>query len=192
MFPFQTHGLRIYFKETDVSHGSSRIEVNIIYSKDRVNFEVSMTTTKWLLSGAYPKRRFSLERHVGRPGHKGVHLQLNYHMVENPKNIGSIHIGLDISSSEEMLDIAQGFLYSLYEMIGEMDEEFITIRDRMFREELIMDLASKKIFFDNKVNDCIKGKDIEIRSIEGKTYHLTEKEFRSFIEETKELIPLFG
>lgn len=192
MFPFQTHGLRIYFKETDVSHGSSRIVVNIISSKERVKFEISLTTSKWILTGAYPQRRFSLERHGSTPGHKGIHLQLNYHMVENPNNIGSIHIGLDISSSEEMLHIAQGFIYSLYEMIGVMDEDFLVIRNRMFREELILDLASKKPLFENKVNDCIKGKEIEIRSIEGKTLYLTDKEFRTFIKETKELIPLFG
>jgi len=192
MVPYQPHGLKIYFVRTDVSYGSSRVVVNLISGKERVKFEISLTTSKWLSTGAYPQRRFSLESHGNSPGHKGVHLQLKYHMVENLKNIGSIHIGLDISSSGEMESIAQGFIYSLYEMLGEMDEEFLAIRQKMFREEMMMDLALKKIIYSKKVNDCIKDKEIEISSIEGITHFITEKELRSFIKETRELIPLFG
>jgi hypothetical protein len=191
-FPFSVEILKVYFNDMDITVGSSRIKADLFSDDRRLSFQISKTTSEQSFKAAFPQARFSLERHGIGPGHPGVHMQLKYHLIENPVNLGSLYIFIDIDAEEQMMEIAKGFIHALYEMTGMLNDEFREIRRLMFREELISELETSSEMYRKKIKDSIEKKTIEIRSLDGTIGYLTPRDISSLVDRRKELLPLLG
>ena len=98
------------------------IEVKLASSGDHFSFTVGMELKEELIGQPLPQREIYLHQHDDE-GHDGVHIQLRYHGVENDLNIGQIHISLDIEDDADLLRTAEGFIYTVYEIMKASEPE---------------------------------------------------------------------
>jgi len=184
--------LRPYFKNMHYHDEKYIIDIELFSDTEQVAFEVSMVCKEPTYTSSFPKRRFSLERHLDE-GHEGVHIQINYHLVDNDMKIGRLYITLEIHEDEELLHISEGFVYTLYEILSGINSDFVKITNEIFNTSLFSRISSKKDLLINKINGSLQNQQIMIRSIDrNETIILKGKDFLQLINKRQELIPLLG
>jgi len=187
-----TNTLRRYFKKMDASDGKHRVKVELLSEGEMVGFMVAVTVAQPWPEGAFPQQRLSLERHL-KHGHKGVHLQIKYHLVNNELNIGTLYIILDTKGNEELSDLTGGFVYSVYEVLKAMGPEFETIVNDLFETDLVEDLKDKKGVLVEKMLLSLENKQIEIRDLDrGKNVQISAADISKLLRTRQELFPLLG
>ena len=115
MVELETVLLEPYIKRKHYSDHKYSIDISLYSSSTGHGFTVSLEVKEPYSRGAFPQRRISLEQHE-REGHEGVHLQLRYHLLRNSLNIGKLYIQLDVANEQELLELSEGFIYTLYEI----------------------------------------------------------------------------
>jgi len=141
--------------------------------------------------GAYPQRRYSLERHSQR-GHEGVHIQIDYHLVKNTMDIGKLYIFLDIADDMELIDTAQGFLYTLFQILSDIDVDNKIVPE-LFNVKHIENISAKKTILVEKVYDSFKDRGITVHNLDkDETVVYTGTEISELMENLRELVPLLG
>ena len=184
--------LKIYFKNLKMDDGKRKVEINLRSDWPHIAFEVSVEVKEPSYEGAFPQRRISLERHEDH-GHEGVHLQIWYHLVENKMDIGSLYIGINVNDNRNLEDIAEGFVFTIYEVLKEMGPEFKDIVDELFFIELVEEIKEKKSLLLEKIRESLEKRYIEIRREDDKKPILVDPEdIRILLRSRKELIPLLG
>ncbi len=183
--------VRSYFRSFEVSNGNDRLKARIATDRSRLSFQIAIISSKIDFSGSYPQNRISLERHVDNSRHKGIHLQLSYHKVENPLFIGTLYILLDIDDVNELMDVAEGFLYASYEMLDLVGGNFSEMKDRLFNSVMIMGLHKKKQIFIDKINSSFRMRPLEVIRLDGSRVFISMSDIDEFLEYRKELVPLF-
>ena len=159
---------------------------------DLVAFNVGIKMAEPHHEGAYPQRRFSLERHL-REGHEGVHVQIWYHMVDNAMNLGTLYIVLDVRTDEDLLEVAEGFVFTLYEILLAMGPEFGEISQELFYVDLLEELRPRKAVLTSKLSDSMRNRMVEVRrSDRKKPTFISGKELVGLLESRRELVPLLG
>ena len=190
--PLYTDRLETYFKSLSASRNKTRVQITLESDRKHTSFEVSLQSKEIDFKGAFPQRRLSLEKHA-KVGHEGVHLQIHYHLIENSAEIGRLYILLDILDSEHLQDIAEGFIYALYELLDELGGDYRNIIDDLFFPELVSDLTEKKAILDAAIEDCFRSKGIEIRSYQtNESKLITPAEIEDLVRTRRELVPLIG
>ena len=184
--------IRIYFKNTKITTDRYSVDVELYSYGDAVAFNVGIKMAEPHRDGAYPQRRFSLERHF-REGHEGVHVQIWYHLVENTMNLGTLYIVLDVHNDGELLDVAEGFVFTLHEMLLSMGADFREIAWELFHTEMVEGLRSKKAVLTRKLSDSLNRRMIEVRRSDTKeATFISGKELIALLESRRELVPLLG
>ena len=179
--------LRPYYQDEKYS-----IDIELFSDTDQIAFEVSMVCKEPTYESSFPQRRFSLERHKDE-GHEGVHIQINYHLVDNDMKIGRLYIILEILEDEELLNISEGFVYTLYEILSGINSDLSEISDEIFNTSLFSRIISKKDFLINKINESLQHQQIMIRSVDRDESMILEgKDFLQLITSRRELTPLLG
>ena len=168
------------------------IDIELFSDTDQIAFEVSMLCKEPHYSSAFPQRRFSLERHLDK-GHEGVHIQINYHLVDNDLRIGRLYITMEIFEDEELLHISEGFIYTLYEILCKINPDLIEIAEEIFNTALFSRIIGKKELLISKINESLNQQRIMIRSIDrNESVVLEGKDFLQLVDKRKELVPLLG
>ena len=184
--------LRPYFKNMHYQDEKYSIDIELFSDTDQIAFEVSMVCKEPTYKSSFPQRRFSLERHLDE-GHEGVHIQINYHLVENDMKIGRLYITLEIHEDEELLQISKGFVYTLYEILSGINSDLAEITNEIFNISLFSRISNKKDLLINKINESLQNQQIMIRSIDrNETIILEGKDFLQLITKRQELTPLLG
>lgn len=184
--------LRQYIKKNKVTQGRYHVKLQINSDSQRIAFHIELKVREPDFFGSYPQQRISLERHKAGKGHEDVHLQIDYHKIENPLDIGTLYINLAVTDSRELKDLAEGFLYSIYEMFGSLPGEFPKIRDMLFHEDLIEDLKPKKRFFIGIVSDSMNERSIQIERLDGTVKRMGRSDMKRLLDARKELVPILG
>jgi hypothetical protein len=187
----ETDILRVYFKETRYQDDKYIVEITLISGIDHYGFEVSIEVKQPDLGGAFPQRRVALEQHISGK-HKGVHVQINYHLINNELNIGRLHIMIDTNNDKELLDISVGFVYTLYEMLKGFGPDFQEIFPKLFKVELLDGIKDKKIILMRKIKESFENRAVEIRNLAGEIDLITVEEVRRLVRSRRELMPLLG
>jgi hypothetical protein len=184
--------LRPYFKNMHYHDEKYTIDIELFSDTDQIAFEVSIECKEPTYSSSFPQRRFSLERHID-DGHEGVHIQINYHLVDNDMKIGRLYITLEINEDEELLKISEGFVYTLYEIINGINSDFEKITNEIFNTSLFSKIKDNKDLLIDKINESLLNQQILIKSIDRDELKILEgKDFLQLITKRKELIPLLG
>ena len=187
-----TYLLKPYFKNLEYSDEKYSIEIVLLTDPGYYGFTVRMEIREPAFQGAYPQRKFSLEQHAG-PGHKGPHLQINYHLVSNYMKIGKLYIHLDVDSDKEMLEISRGFVYTLYEILSTFGEEMQSLIEYIFEVEMLEEISDKKALLIEKVQESFSSHMVEIIDVEkGKQELFQPGEFEKLLRDRTELVPLLG
>ncbi len=99
----------------------------------------------------------------------------------------------DIEDDEDLLNTAEGFIYTVYEIMKSSEPELSEIADEIFNIELIQTLEDKKYLLTEKLRASFAQKKIEVRdqSKEGIRI-LTPEDFAPLLESRTELVPLLG
>jgi len=178
-----------------MKHNSTKYNVTIKLASygDHFSFTIGMDLKEEKIGQALPQREIYLHQHDGVRGHEGVHIQVRYHAIENDMNIGQIHISLDIEDDEDLLNTAEGFIYTVYEIMKSSEPELSEIADEIFNVELLPGLIDKKYLLSEKLRASYAQKKVEVRdqSKEGIRI-LTPEDFAPLLETRKELVPLLG
>lgn len=187
----ETDILRVYFNQTE--YEDEKYSISIILRSDYgdYGFTVRVEIKEPHFKGAFPQREIALEQH-GTCGHEGVHIQVKYHLIENEMNIGRLHIVLDTHSDEELLEIAEGFVYTLHEMFSNFGPDFEPIVPIIFKVELMDEIAEKKVVLIEKMRESLKNRMIEIRDLSGEPRFYRPEELRGLLKSRREFVPLLG
>ena len=153
--------LRPYFKNMHYRDEKYTIDIELFSDTDQIAFEISIVCKEPTYSSSFPKRRFSLERHLDE-GHEGVHIQINYHLVDNDMKIGRLYITLEIHDDGELLKISEGFVYTLYEIINGINSDFEEITNEIFNTSLISRIRGNKDLLIDKINESLQNQQIMI------------------------------
>jgi len=184
--------LRPYFKNMSYSDDRYVIEISIFSDDSQLAFEVSLECKEPTSDGSFPQRRFSFERHDGK-GHEGVHVQINYHLINNDLGIGKLYITLEIGSDEDLLQIGEGFIFALYETLNNFNEDLRDITEEIFNIELIQTIRGRKEILVNRMSDSLKKNRIMVsNSITKEIKIINGEDFIKLIEKRRELVPLLG
>ena len=184
--------LRTYIKERIAVQGETRIELDTFSDLKRFAFYLSIEMSRPRTKASYPQQRLSLERHIPGRGHQGVHLQIRYHKMDNPLKIGKMRVILEIENSTDLQQVAEGFLYTIYEVIGNLGDDLETARSKLFYEESILELKECKNIFIDRIRTSILERSIEIQRLDGEIVIIGQREIKGLISERKELTPIFG
>ena len=185
-------GLETYFKNLLANRNNTQVRINLESDREHTWFEVSLSSKERGFTGSFPQRRISLEKHK-RIGHKGIHLQIHYHLIENTAEIGRLYIHLDIQDSVHLQDIAEGFIFALYELLEDLGGDYRDMIEDIFFPELVSELVEKKAVLQAAVEDGYSKKGIEIRSYQTNESRLiTPEEIRELVRTRSELAPLIG
>jgi len=183
--------LRVYFKSEEVKTKDKHVKVKLNSEYPFMAFEVSINIKTPGTKGSYPQRRYALERH-DEFGHEGIHLQIWYHQVASAMNIGRIYVSIDAHNNKDLRNIAEGFIYSLYETFLAMGEDYPEIAEELFYVEQVKDLKKKKGILIMKIKDSLERKLVEIsRSDTKEPMLITPKQIRKMLESHGELVPFF-
>ena len=184
--------LRPYFKNMHYRDDKYSIDIELFSDTNQIAFEVSMLCKEPHYTSAFPQRRFSLERHLDE-GHEGVHLQINYHLVDNDMRIGKLYITMEIFEDEELLHISEGFIYTLYEILCRIDPDLTEIAEEIFNTTLFSRIIGKKELLISKIYESLNHQRIMIRSIDrNESIVLEGKDFLQLVNKRSELVPLLG
>ena len=184
--------LKPYFKNMHYRDEIYQIDVYMFSKLDQIAFEVSLECKEPGFSGAFPQRRYSLERH-SKIGHEGVHIQINYHLVDNDMKVGRLYIVLDVMNDEELLHVAEGFVVILYEILRGIDRSLKHAVEQIFNTAAVRRMRRRKELLLTKINESLQHQQIKIRSTEHDRIVVYKgKEFLELISERKELSPLLG
>ncbi|MCK5772910.1 MAG: hypothetical protein KAH57_03910 [Thermoplasmata archaeon] len=184
--------LRPYFRNMHFSDEKYIVDIEIFSDSSQIAFEICLECKEPKLHGAFPQRRFSIERHT-TSGHEGVHVQINYHLINNEMDIGRLYITLEIDTDEELLNVAEGFVYTLYEILRSINDDMEKIAEYIFCVEMLGRIIDKKRYLVEKMAESLKNNRIQISNSQKKTVTVMEgKDFIKLLEERKELIPLIG
>ena len=187
----ETDILRAYFNNTRYEDQKYLIEITLIPDTEQSGFAVSVKIKEPDVHGAFPQRRVSFEQHLsGR--HKGVHVQVNYHLIDNELNIGRLYIIIDIHNEKELLEIAEGFVYTLYEMFMQFGPDFEKIVPEIFRIELMDDISESKAVLIEKICESLRNRMIEVRDLTGEVRLVEPEELRGLLKSRREFVPLLG
>ena len=121
-----------------------------------------------------------------------MHVQIDYHLVDNAMDMGKLYIFLDVSDDMELIDTAQGFLYTLYQILSDLDTHGRFVPE-LINLKHIEDLSHKKDFFVRKLYESFKDRGITVRNlIKDETVVYTGKQIIELMKDRKELMPLLG
>ena len=188
----ETDLLRPYFRKFEHSDDEVEISVRLRSSPDRMAFEVSVKIKEPTYEGAYPQRRFALERHDGA-GHEGIHLQVYVHPVDIGERFSRLYITLDIKNDQELVELSEGFVFTLYEIIQSLGPGFDLVAGEIFNTTLVETLASKKDLLMTRVLESFKARNIEIRTADrSKTILLKGEQILRLLEHRAEVRPKLG
>lgn len=184
--------LRPIFKNLSYQDDRYSVIITLFSGEDQIAFEVSLESKEPSYKGSFPKRRYSLERHSGK-GHDGVHVQINYHLIENRDKIGRLYMILEIENDEKLLEIAQGFVYTLREVLLEIDNDMTVVVEHLFNIDYLDTLGSRKTILMEELVKSLTSNRIHISDSFKKTSTIIQgKELMALIEDRKELRPLIG
>lgn len=184
--------LRPYFKNMSFLNDRYSIEISIFSDDNQLAFEVSLDCKEPTSIASYPRRRFSFERHDGK-GHEGVHVQINYHLIDNDLGIGRLYITLEIFTDEDLLHIGEGFVYVLYEILNNFNDDLKDVTEEIFNIELIQTIRERKEIFVDRMVDSLRTNRILIsHSISKEKKIMNGEDLKRLIEERRELVPLIG
>lgn len=184
--------LRPYFKNMSFINEKYTIEISIFSDDYQLAFEVSLECKEPNSCGSFPQRRFSFERHDGK-GHEGVHVQINYHLIDNNLGIGRLYITLEIDSDKDLLQIGEGFVYTLYEILNDFNEDLKEISKEIFNVELIKTIKDRKGILMNRMGESLKKNRILIsNSVSRESKVINGEDPKRLLEERRELVPLIG
>ena len=156
-----------------------------------IAFHIRLRMRNPVTKRSYPQMTLSLERHEPGAGHEGIHFQMKIHKIDNRFNIGSMWIRIEAHSDEELLNISQGFVCSLYRFLTK-GTETSKLADQLFILDTINEWMINVHDFTGAINRSIKRYGLEIKDLEGKrTIIRSEKELNDFLSTRKELIPIF-
>ena len=187
----ETDILRAYFNETRYRDDRYSIEITLISDVEQYGFEVSIESMEPHTHGAFPERRVALEQHLSG-GHEGVHVQVNYHLIDNDLNIGRLYIVIDTKTDKELLEIAEGFVYTLYEILSSLGQNFKDVLPEIFKVELMDDIKDKKHILVEKIRESLENRMIEIRDLSGTVVLVEPEELRRLLKSRREFVPLLG
>lgn len=188
--PISIDVIRSYFRCFEVAIGNDRLKAKVSSDRDRLSFQIAIFSSSICFKGSFPQTRISLERHSENIGHKGIHLQLSFHKIENPLHAGTLYVHLDIEDMNNLIDVSRGFLFGIYEMLKSLGGNFVKMRDQLFHPEMITDISDKKRIFIEKVNQSIQIRPLELIKLDGSRIYISEMELEEFLEYRKELVPL--
>ena len=107
-------------------------------------------------------------------------------------DIGKLYIFLDIADDMELIDTAQGFLYTLFQILSDIDVDNKIVPE-LFNVKHIENISAKKDILVHKVYNSFKDRGITIHNLEkDETVVYTGTEIIDFIENRRELAPLLG
>jgi cyanate lyase len=181
--------LRTYFNKTEYQDERYSISIKLISDVEHYGFEVSIEIKEPNTQGAYPQRRLALEQH-SLTGHEGVHVQIKYHLIENDLNIGQLHIMIDCKNDEDLLEIGEGFVYTLYEIVSSFGSALENVIPELFKIELLEDIKDKKIILIEKIKESLENRVIEVRNLAKEVTLIKPEDLRSLLKTRRELRPL--
>ena len=187
----ETDILRAYFNNTNYQDEKYSISIRLISDTEHYGFEVSLEIKEPKIHGAFPQRRLALEQHTST-GHEGVHVQINYHLIGNDLDIGRLYIVIDSKSDKELLEIAEGFVYTLYEILSSFGPGLEKVLPELFKVELLEDIKDKKYLLLEKIRESLKNRVIEVRNLAGEVTLIEPEDIRRLLKSRNELRPLLG
>jgi len=187
----ETDILKAYFNQTEYEDEKYSISIILRSGYEDYGFTVRMRIKEPHFEGAFPQGEVALEQH-GSCGHEGVHIQIKYHLIENEMSIGKLYIVLDAHSDEELLEIAEGFVYTLHEMFSNFGPDIKLIVPKIFKIELMDEIAGKKAVLIEKIRESLEKRMIEIRDLSGVPRFYRPEELRGLLESRMEFVPLLG
>ena len=184
--------LEPYFQS--MSHSDERYSVKVELSSDenRVTFKVQFEILEPGFTASFPQQEYILEKHRGR-GHEGIHFQMKYHPVDEETGTARIYVIIEVESDEELLSIAQGFIYILYEIMSDMGEDMRSIAGKIFNLENVVTLKEKKGRTIAKISESFESRGIEVHDRKGLVMVVRDNwELRRIVRARRELLPLLG
>ncbi len=176
----------------DYSDNRYSVSVTLFGDERQISFEVSLDCKEPSSGGSFPQRRYSLERHSG-PGHEGVHVQINYHLIQNRNRIGKLYILLKIDSDEQLLDVAEGFIFTMREILLEFDEDMDKVVDHLFNMKYLDTLRNKKNILIERLSESLSMNRIQIsNSMKQTSTIINSSDLIKLLEDRNELRPLIG
>jgi hypothetical protein len=133
----------------------------------------------------------ALEHHTEK-GHEGVHIQINYHLIRNELNIGRLYIVIDCDTDKELLEIGEGFVYTLYEIIKSFGPDLENAISDLFKIEILKDIKDKKDILLEKIKESLENRVIEVRDLAGDVTFIEPEDIRRLLKTRRELVPLLG
>ena len=181
-----------YIKARNYEDDKYQIMIDLFSSATGFSFVVGMRVKEPHTEGAFPQKRITLEQHDGG-GHEGVHIQIHYHAIDNAMKIGRIYVTLDIDDDTDLLNTAEGFVYTLYEIFLASGIEFAAISEHIFNVPNLADIQEKKIILTTKMRDSLAQNMIQIKDqAKGEVRNIMPKDFAALLEDRAELVPLLG
>ena len=181
-----------YIKSKLYEDDKYSIEIELVSSDNSFSFLIGMRVKEPHHAGAFPQKRISLEQH-DEHGHEGVHVQIHYHAIENAMKIGKIYVTLDIKDDMDLLETAEGFVYTLYEIFLASGPELITISEEIFNVPLIAYLKDKKPVLIRKMKTSLAENMIQIRDQSRDDIRIiSPDDFAALLKSRSELVPLLG
>ena len=169
-----------------------RIEIDLFSSDSGFSFVVGMRVKEPHPEGAFPQKRITLEQHDD-DGHDGVHVQIHYHAIDNAMKIGRIYVILDIDDDTDLLNTAEGFVYTLYEVFLASGPELAAISEKIFNVPRLADIQDKKIILTSKMRASLAQNMIQIKDqTKGEVRNIMPKDFAALLRSRAELVPLLG
>ncbi len=187
----ETDILKAYFNKTRYQDDKYSIIIRLISDVEHYGFEVSLEIKEPESDGAYPQRRVAFEQHTSM-GHEGVHVQINYHLIRNDLNIGRLYIVIDSRSDEELLELGEGFVYTLYEILSNFGPDLMKVLPVLFKIELLEGIKDKKHILMEKIRESLKNRVIEVRNLAGEVTLIEPEDIRRLLKSRNELRPLLG
>jgi len=188
---FNVNLLKQYIRSASYDDGEVSVMIDMGSSRVVGGFWITLTASRPLTGGAFPPARFAFEDHGGF-GHKGVHIQVNYHLMENELKIGRLYITLEVRGVHDLQSLSEGFIYTLREILIGMGSGFNQASSLIFREELLSDLTPQKTLLMDRIRESVEGDHIEIRDHTRGIHQPTHENTMGLLRSRRELIPLLG
>lgn len=181
-----------YIKSRIYEDDKYSIRIDLASFDNSFSFVVGMRVKEPHYEGAYPQKRITMEQHDGA-GHEGVHVQIHYHAIDNAMKIGKIYVTLDIKDDMDLLETAEGFVYTLYEIFLASGPELARISEEIFNVPLIAELEDKKPALIMKMRKSFEQNMIQIRDqAKDEIKMISPDDFAALLESRTELVPLLG
>jgi|ETNmetMinimDraft_15_1059895.scaffolds.fasta_scaffold51325_2 hypothetical protein len=115
------------------------------------------------------------------------------HKYENSMKIGKMYIKIDAETEMELLNIAKGFVCSLYDVLKRMSPEISELAEKVFHRKIIDSWRDAISVYHHAVLDSINKYGLEVVDLDNRKrmIHSTE-ELERFMDSREELLPLIG